>query len=118
MGRRKFNCPGEMTISLIGGKWKLILLYNLRRAPKRFGELKRLSPGISQATLAKELRGLESSGLVKRSVLGRDRLSGVEYTLTSKGESVKPVLHALIRWGLANQKDYVSGDFGMAGFNK
>ena len=117
-GRRKFNCPAEMTISLIGGKWKAILLYNLRKGPKRFGELKRFSPGITQATLTKELRDLESSGIVERNQIGRDRLSGVEYSLTEKGESLKPILYAMIRWGIAHQKDHAVGDFGMAIFQK
>lgn len=118
MQKRKFNCPAEMTLSLIGGKWKAILLYNLRKGPRRFGELRRLSPGISPATLTKELGALEEAGIVARTLVGRDRLAGVEYSLTAKGESLKPVLYAMIRWGLANQKDYVLGDFGMAVFQK
>lgn len=116
MQKRKFNCPGELCVNLIGGKWRVILLYNLRKGPKRFGELRRLSPGITQTTLAKELKALEAAHLIKRSVLGRDRLSGVEYFLTSKGESLKPILYSMIRWGIANQSDYVVGDFGMAPF--
>ena len=118
MEKRKFNCPAEMTISLMGGKWKAILLYNMRKGPKRFGELKRLSPGITQATLTKELRDLESSGLVKRFAISKDRLGGVEYSLTARGESLKPILYSMIRWGLAHQKEYVVGDFGMAIFQK
>ena len=116
MKKKKFNCPAEMCVSLVGGKWRAILLYNLRRTPQRFGELKRLSPGITPATLTKELKTLETAGLVKRSVLGRDRLSGVEYALTARGESLKPVLYAMIRWGVAHQRDYALGDFGMARF--
>jgi len=118
MAKKKFNCPAEMTIHLIGGKWKSILLYNLRKSPKRFGELRRLSPGITQSMLAKELKELEASGLVQRFALSRDRLAGVEYSLTSKGESLKPVLYSMIRWGIANQKDYVLGDYGMTAFVK
>lgn len=118
MKKRRFNCPAEMTIQLIGGKWKAILLYNLRKGSKRFGELRRLSPGISQATLTKELRDLEESGIVSRMNVGRDRLAGVEYSLTEKGQSLKPVLYTMIRWGIAHQKDYVVGDFGMAVFQK
>ncbi|WP_081111789.1 winged helix-turn-helix transcriptional regulator [Bdellovibrio bacteriovorus] len=118
MEKRKFNCPAEMTISLIGGKWKAILLYNMRKGSKRFGELKRLSPGITPTTLTKELKELEKSGIVQRFAISKDRLAGVEYSLTPKGESLKPVLYAMIRWGIANQKDYVIGDFGMAVFQK
>lgn len=114
LARRKFNCPAQMTLDLIGGKWRAILLYNIRRGPRRFGELKRLSPGINQATLARELKALEESGLVARSAIGRERTEGVEYALTERGESLRPILNALIRWGLAHQKEYVVGDFGMS----
>jgi DNA-binding HxlR family transcriptional regulator len=96
MVKKHFNCPAEMTVSLIGGKWKAILLYNMRKGPKRFGELKRLSPGISQATLAKELKDLESNGIIRRFAMGRDPLAGVD----------------------AHQKEFVVGDFGMAVFQK
>ena len=118
MQKRKFNCPAEMTLSLIGGKWKAILLYNMRKGPRRFGDLKRHSPGISPATLTKELGDLEKAGIVARRLVGRDRLAGVEYSLTEKGESLKPVLYGLVRWGLAHQKEHVIGDFGMAVFQK
>lgn len=118
MKKQKFNCPAEMTLQLIGGKWKAILLYNLRRGAVRFGELKRRSPGITRATLSTQLRELESSGLIYRTVIGRDPLSGVEYGLTARGESLKPVLYAMIRWGIAHQSDYVTGEYGMAVFQK
>lgn len=113
--KRKFNCPAELTATLLQGKWKVIILYNLRKSPKRFGELRRMTPGITQATLTKQLKELENSGIVKRSVLGKDKLSGVEYELTSVGMELKPVLYAMIRWGLSHQKDYVAGSFVMVG---
>ena len=116
MKKQKFNCPAEMCLSLIGGKWKAILLYNLRSSPQRFGELKRLSPGITQTMLSKELKALEEAGLVHRHILGRDRLSGVEYELSPRGQTLKPLLAAMIRWGLTHQSDYVLGDYGMASF--
>jgi DNA-binding HxlR family transcriptional regulator len=114
MKRRTFNCPAEMTLHLIGGKWRAIVLYNLRRGPRRFGELRRLSPGISAATLTKVLRELIDADLISRSAIGFERTDGVEYELSAKGMSLKPALNALIRWGLEHQRDYVVGDFGMA----
>ncbi|WP_413586984.1 winged helix-turn-helix transcriptional regulator [Bdellovibrio sp. HCB274] len=113
--KKKFNCPAELTVTLLQGKWKVVILYNLRKSAKRFGELRRLTPGITQVTLTRQLKELESSGIVRRSVLGRDKLSGVEYELTPVGQELKPVLYAMIRWGLTNQKDYVSGPFVMVG---
>jgi len=107
-----------MTVHLIGGKWKSILLYNLRKGPKRFGELRRLSPGISQASLSKELRTLDRSGIIRRVTIAKDPLLGVEYSLTPKGESLKPIIYAMIRWGIAHQRDHAIGDFGMQVFRK
>lgn len=111
--KMKYNCPAEMTMTLLGGKWKVVLLYNLRRGPKRFGELKRLSPGITASTLTQQLREMEEMQFVSRSNVGKEKLEGVEYALTEKGESLKPVLKALIRWGLDNQKEYAAGEFRM-----
>lgn len=118
MSKKSFNCPAELTVSLIGGKWKSILIYNLRKGGLRFGELRRRAPGINPATLTLNLRELEESGLIRQMTLGSDRLDGVEYRLTAKGESLKPVIDAMIRWGIAHQKDYVAGDFKMAVFQK
>lgn len=102
----------------MGGKWKAILIFNMRKGPRRFGDLKRHSPGITQATLAKQLRELEESGLVSRKMVGKDRLSGVSYSLTAKGQSLKPILYSLVRWGLEHRSDHVLGDFGMESFRK
>jgi DNA-binding HxlR family transcriptional regulator len=118
MRRQHYNCPAEMTLSLIGGKWRAILLYNLRKRPRRFGDLKRHSPGITSAMLTKELKALGGAGLVRRQAMGRDRTDGVEYALTARGESLKPALYALIRWGIAHQAEYAEGPFGMAAFQK
>lgn len=114
--KKTFNCPAELTVSLIGGKWKSILIYNLRRGPRRFGDLKRRSPGITPATLAQQLRELEASGLVARKQVGKDRIDGVSYALTAKGQSLKPIIYAMARWGLANRVDHALGEFRMEAF--
>lgn len=113
MKKKSFNCPAELTISLVGGKWKMILIYNLRKGAQRFGQLKRLSPGITSASLTKQLRELENAGLVMRSEFDDGALPAVEYQLTDRGQSLRPLLNTMIRWGLAHQKDYVMGDFRM-----
>lgn len=118
ISRKPFNCPAEMTLSLIGGKWKAILLYNLRRGPVRFGELRRLSPGITAATLSAQLKELEQHGIVEKRVLGEAPTLAVEYSLTSLGETLKPLLYAAIKWGLANKERYLLGEFGMAKFQR
>jgi DNA-binding HxlR family transcriptional regulator len=116
--KRSYNCPAEMTLGLIAGKWKAILVYNLRKGPKRFGELRRLCPGVTAATLTQQLREMEENGLVDRHVLAKTPLPAVEYALTERGESLKPILYALVKWGIAHQKEYAVGEFGMAVFQK
>jgi DNA-binding HxlR family transcriptional regulator len=115
--KTRFNCPAEMTVSLIGGKWKAILLYNLRQE-RRFGELKRRSPGITSATLTQQLRELEEYKFIQRKQVGENQLDGVLYSLTEKGRSLRPVLNAMIRWGLEHKTEHAIGDFGMAVFRK
>lgn len=116
MKKKTYRCPAEMTLSLIGGRWKAILIYNLRKGPRRFGDLRRRSPGITAATLTRQLRELEGHGLIRRRDFADGGLPATEYALTERGESLKPALYALVRWGLANQKEYVAGDYLMAAF--
>lgn len=111
MKKKPFNCPAEMTISLIDGKWKTLLLFMLRKEPKRFGELRRLAFGITQSTLTKELRELENCGLINREKIGKELYNGVEYSLTEKGQSMRSIINLLIKWGLENQDDYVLDDY-------
>jgi DNA-binding HxlR family transcriptional regulator len=95
------QCPVTTALSVIGGKWKVIILWHLQDGVKRFGELQRQVKGISQKMLTQELRDLEESGLVSRKVYPVVPPK-VEYSLTDTGWSLKPVLEQLSAWG----KDY------------
>lgn len=98
---REFNCEKELTLSVIGGKWKMLILWNLgREGTKRFNELKRLIPGITQRMLITQLRELESDFLVHREVYPVVPPK-VEYSLTSQGESLRPVLEQMTKWGIS-----------------
>jgi DNA-binding HxlR family transcriptional regulator len=94
------TCPVTTALSVIGGKWKVIILWHLQDGVKRFGELQRLVKGISQKMLTQELRDLEHSGLVGRKVYPVVPPK-VEYSLTETGWSLKPVLEQLCEWGEA-----------------
>ncbi len=96
--KRGTNCPVELTLSLIGGKWKGIILYHLIDGKKRFGELKKFMPSITQRMLTKQLRELESNGLVHREVY-RVVPPKVEYSLTKHGKSLKNTILSLEEWG-------------------
>lgn len=94
-------CPVEATLELIGGKWKGIVLFYLLDGRLRFSELKRKIGCVTQRMLTKQLRELESSGLVNRIVYA-EVPPRVEYELTQEGESLEPILAALKQWGEAH----------------
>ena len=93
-------CPVETTISLIGDKWKVLILRELMGGTKRFGQLQRGVGKVSQKVLTSQLRAMEADGLVHREVFA-EVPPRVEYSLTPLGQSLKPVIEALHDWGEA-----------------
>ena len=91
-------CPVETTLTLIGDKWKVLILRDLMPGTKRFGELKKSIGSVSQKVLTAQLRDMEKSGLVNRKVYAEVPPS-VEYSLTELGQSLKPILDAMWNWG-------------------
>lgn len=91
-------CPVETTLSLIGNKWKVLILRDLMEGTRRFGQLKKSVGDISQKVLTAQLRDMEESGLVDRKVYA-EVPPRVEYSLTELGLSLKPVLDAMVEWG-------------------
>ena len=94
------GCPMELALSMIGGKWKTLILWHLNGGTRRFGELQRLTPGVTSKMLIQQLRELEADGLITRKVYPQVPPK-VEYSLTDLGRSLKPVLEAMCEWGLA-----------------
>ena len=91
-------CPVETTLSLISDKWKVLIIRDLLPGTKRFGELKKSIGSVSQKVLTAQLRQMEESGLLTRTVYP-EVPPRVEYTLTELGQSLRPVLDALKNWG-------------------
>ena len=91
-------CPVETTLTLIGDKWKVLILRDLMAGTKRFGELKRSVGSVSQKVLTSQLRAMEESGLVHRKVYA-EVPPRVEYSLTVLGRSLKPILDSMVAWG-------------------
>ena len=91
-------CPVETTLSLIGDKWKVLILRDLITGTKRFGELKKSIGTVSQKVLTAQLRNMEENGLVHRKVYA-EVPPRVEYSLTELGQSLKPILDAMQNWG-------------------
>ena len=100
-------CPVETTLTLISDKWKVLILRDLMPGTKRFGELKKSVGNVSPKVLTSQLREMEQSGLLIRTVYP-EVPPRVEYTLTDLGRSLKPILDAMQSWGEA----YKAGSAG------
>jgi DNA-binding HxlR family transcriptional regulator len=99
-----YSCPVELATDVLGGRWRTVLLSRLKEGVHRYGELRRLVPGISEKMLSQRLRELEADGLITRRDLGTVP-PHVEYELTEQGRSLAPVLQALYDWGLARARE-------------
>ena len=104
------DCPVEVTLSLIGNKWKVLILRELLEGTKRFSELKRALSGVTQKMLTQQLRDMEESGLVIRTVYPVVPPK-VEYSLSATGESLRPVLDALRVWGEGYRTHHAGGNY-------
>lgn len=92
------KCPVEITLQLIGNKWKVLILRDLLTGTKRFNELMRSVSGITQKVLTSNLRSMEDSGLLIRTIYPQVP-PRVEYSLTEIGFSLKPILDSMMTWG-------------------
>ncbi|MCB0683556.1 MAG: helix-turn-helix transcriptional regulator [Saprospiraceae bacterium] len=100
VGGAEFHCALDITAAFIGGKWKTVVLWYLRKEKKRFSELKELIPDITDKMLSLQLRALEKDGFVKRTVYP-EVPPRVEYEMTAEGRSLLPLLEAMAAWGKA-----------------
>lgn len=91
-------CPVATTVQLIGSKWKLLIIRNLRARPWRFNELRKDLEGISQKVLTDSLREMEADGIITRTVYP-EVPPRVEYALSPLGETLGPILDAMAQWG-------------------
>ncbi|MFC4803252.1 winged helix-turn-helix transcriptional regulator [Neobacillus sp. GCM10023253] len=96
---KTFNCEKELTLEIIGGKWKMLILWYLgKEGTKRFNQLKSLMPGITQRMLVNQLRELEDDQIVHREVYPVVPPK-VEYSLTEQGKTLLPILESMYEWG-------------------
>ena len=102
------ECPVATTVSLVGSKWKLLIIRNLLGRPWRFNELQKSIDGISQKSLTEALRSMEADGIVSRTVYP-EVPPRVEYALTKLGESMRPIIKSMEEWGKA-YKEQVQED--------
>ena len=98
------ECPVATTVSLIGSKWKLLIMRNLLARPWRFNELQKSLEGVSQKVLTDSLRSMESDGIIIRTVYP-EVPPRVEYSLSELGESMRPIIKSMEEWGLDCKKN-------------
>jgi DNA-binding HxlR family transcriptional regulator len=103
MKGQSYSCGLEAALDVIGGKWKVLILWQLHPQPHRFGELKRLVPGISEKMLIQQLREMEADGIVHRQAY-HEVPPKVEYSLTVFGVSLNKALTSLCEWGNKHMK--------------
>jgi len=98
MKAKDTNCPAEFTLAMIGGRWKIPIIFHLLAGRQRFSELSRALNGVTQKMLTQQLREMERNGLVERKVFAQVPPK-VEYSLTDLGRSLLPVVDAMCQWG-------------------
>ncbi len=95
---KEYACPLELAMDIVGGKWKSIIVFYLRKGAKRSGELQKMMPNITNKMYTQSLRELERDGIVKRVVFAVVP-PRVEYSLTPKGEQLVPIFKEMVKWG-------------------
>ena len=98
------ECPVATTVSLIGSKWKLLIMRNLLARPWRFNELQKSLDGVSQKVLTDSLRSMEADGIIVRTVYP-EVPPRVEYSLSELGESMRPIIKSMEEWGSDYKKN-------------
>src|SRR6478672_7511391 len=101
----EFYCPVKLTTDVIGGKWKPLILFYLESGTRRFGEIRKLIPGMTKKMLTQHLRDLERDEIIHRRVYAVVPPK-VEYSLTKHGESLKPILKLMSAWGAKHRDRY------------
>ncbi len=97
---KKYPCCTSVTMKFIGGKWKAVILVHLTKGPKRYNELRKLIPTITERTLSLQLKQLEEDHIIDRKVYTQKPPLMVEYSLTDFGNTLLPVLHEIRKWGI------------------
>jgi DNA-binding HxlR family transcriptional regulator len=108
-----FGCPTELAVSVLGGKWRVVILAYLKEGVHRFGELKRRLPAISTKVLTQQLRALAQEGLIRRTIYS-EVPARTEYELTEYGRSLIPVLEVIYQWGVRHGRRRADSRFELA----
>ena len=102
---KTYNCPVEVTLDIVSGKWKAVILRYLSKQTLRYGQLQQRMPKITQRILTLQLKELEQDGLIQRTEYD-ERIKRVEYSLTEYGRSVEPILELMCEWGKRRIREF------------
>ncbi|MDC7996539.1 winged helix-turn-helix transcriptional regulator [Gilvibacter sediminis] len=96
---QEYPCCTSLTMGVIGGKWKTVILYHLIEGPLRYNILRKTMPTVTERTLSLQLKKLEDDGIIQRKVYHKKPPLKVEYSLTYLGETLVPIIKAIADWG-------------------
>lgn len=96
---KEYPCCASLTMGVIGGKWKTVILYHLKDEAKRYSQLRKEMPAVTERTLSLQLKTLEDDGILKRKVYTTKPPLKVEYSLTKLGETLIPLIISISEWG-------------------
>ncbi len=96
---KTYPCCASLTMGVIGGKWKVVILYHLMEGTLRYSELRKCMPTVTERTLSLQLQALEKDGLILRKVYHKKPPLKVEYSLTDFGQTLVPIIQAIANWG-------------------
>ncbi|MGJ8549537.1 winged helix-turn-helix transcriptional regulator [Winogradskyella wichelsiae] len=102
---KDYPCCASLTMGIIGGKWKTVILYHLMDRTLRYSELRKEMPKVTERTLSLQLKTLEEDGIVKRKVYTSKPPLKVEYSLTDLGKTLIPVIQSIANWGVSVVED-------------
>ena len=97
---KEYPCCASLTMGVIGGKWKTVILYHLIDGTLRYNELRKEMPSVTERTLSLQLKTLEEDGIIKRKVYTSRPPLKVEYSLTDFGKTLIPVIQSIANWGV------------------
>jgi len=96
---KEYPCCASLTMGIIGGKWKTVILFHLMNEKLRYNELRKSMPTVTERTLSLQLKALEEDGLIQRTVYTSKPPLKVEYALTDFGKTLIPLIHSITEWG-------------------
>ena len=97
---KEYPCCTSLTMGIIGGKWKTVILYHLMEGTLRYNEIRKKMPTVTERTLSLQLKTLEEDGIVKRKVYTSKPPLKVEYSLTELGQTLIPLIQSIADWGI------------------